>query len=223
MGQFVSQSANFCTGLGKIILSVLIYVLSGLILFTSLKYLDPEFKGGYLAGRGSHSIELIRFALLLHSFSANLIIWIITPSILFRTDQNFKVWHRLSGRITVLLGLIVFIPTGLTLSYFAMGGILGKLLFIFLTIFSALCLTIGFITARQQRFEKHRIWMLRFFILLTSAIWLRLFMFIMIYTTGSLDDFQYLFCTLMSWLPQILIFEIYLKIKRGHKPPFQNT
>lgn len=210
---------NFFTGLGKILLSMLILLLSALISYSSLKYLDSNFRGGYLSGRGSGSTELVRIALLLHAFSATCIMWMMTPSIFFRTVRSVRRFHIYTGRISVFTGLLFLIPTGVILSYFAMGGPEGKILFTALTLFSAVCLYFGFRTARLQDFSLHRIWMLRFYILLTSAIWLRIFMFIMIYRSGTMNEHQYLMCALMSWVPQIIVFEIYLQIKRGLASP----
>ena len=216
-----SQLGNFFIGLGKLLLSTMIFLLSALIFYSSLKYIDPNFKGGYLSGRGSSSVELVRVALLLHAFSATSITWLMTPSIFFRTVRSWQRFHVLTGRTSAYMGFFILLPSGIILSYYAMGGTEGKILFLVLTMFSAVCLFFGFRTARLQEFLLHRIWMSRFYILLTSAIWLRIFMFITIFRSGTMDENQYLICALMSWVPQIIVFEIFLKIKRGLSSPFR--
>jgi hypothetical protein len=92
-----------------------------------------------------------------------------------------------------------------------MGGFLGKFLFLSLTTLSVISLINGFRAAVNKSFVLHQQWMIRFYILLPSALWLRLNMFVF-FSLFGMGEWQYLCAAFLSWVPQLLIFEIKTKI-----------
>jgi uncharacterized membrane protein len=129
--------------------------------------------------------------------------------IFFRIEQYYPTVHRLAGKFTVVLAILVVVPTGFILSFHALGGILGKLIFALLTLLSLISISLGFYFAIKRSIPIHRKWMLRFFILLTSAIWLRINLFICFQVKWVISESDYLWCAVLSWVPQLLLLELF--------------
>lgn len=203
-----SLKGNFLFGLVKIVTVAVTIILTGWIVFLSSKYVNTNFVVGYLSGRPQESIEIVRWTLVIHSYAAALCILLSTPSIFFKTDQHLRWLHRSSGRIVLYIGVFILFPSAIVLTYFAYGAWFVKLPFYLLSVLYILFLIIGIQKAKWGLMLSHRKWMIRFYILLTSALWLRINMFVVIYSTGTLHDFQYFMAAILSWLPQIIIAEI---------------
>lgn len=201
-----NRKENSWFGLAKLILVVSIIALGTLLFVVSSKYFDPSFKSGYLIGRSHESLDLFRVMVLVHLISASLLLLITTFLVFYRIEEQWPSLHRISGKIVLLTGILALVPSGYYLSYFALGGLAGKLLFSLLTSLSLISLINIYRQAIQRSFHAHRKWVIRFYIFLTSALWLRLNMFIIFYHFGSTEK-NYLIAALLSWVPQLLIFE----------------
>jgi hypothetical protein len=70
--------------------------------------------------------------------------------------------------------LLVLVPSGLVMSAFAATGVVAGLGFATLAVATAACAVLGWRAAMQRRFAAHEAWMTRLFILLCSAVVLRL-------------------------------------------------
>ena len=215
---------NRLCGLGKIVVYLIILLIGGLILYVSSRYFDSNDTGGYLAGRAENIINTIRISLLFHAVASFVAIVFASTLIFFRIELIYPKLHRLTGKMVVLLVLFIIVPTGFILSFNALGGPVGKLIFTLLTILTLISISFGFYFASQRRINLHRKWMLRFFILLTSAIWLRINLFICFQVKWVISENDYLLCAILSWLPQLLLLELYFwqqskKINASKKEP----
>jgi uncharacterized membrane protein len=71
--------------------------------------------------------------------------------------------------------------------------------------------------ARARRFDEHRRWMIRSFALTFSAVTLRLYLPIgPIFGMGFMDS--YVLVSWLSWGPNLLAAELYLRRNRGNRP-----
>lgn len=204
-----SQFSSRLCGLVKIIIFILILLIGSLIVFVTSRYLDPSDLGGYLAYRSEETVNLIRHSVLIHATSSYLVLLLASLLIFFRIEQNSPRVHRTIGKLIVFSTLLFLVPTGFVLSYHALGGISGKMLFGLLTLLSLLFIAQGFYTALKRKVYHHRKWMLRFFIVLSSAIWLRINLFICFQVKWIISENDYLWCAILSWVPQLVILELY--------------
>jgi len=205
----LNRFLNRLCGLGKIIVYLFILLIGSLIVFVTSRYLDSNDTGGYLAGRSEESISLIRYSVLFHAIASFLALVFTSTLIFFRLEQKYPTAHRLAGKLTVFLTILLVVPTGFILSYHALGGLYGKLIFALLTLLTLLFISYGFYNAMKRRFDLHKKWMLRFFVLLTSAIWLRINLFICFQVKWVISETDYLWCAVLSWVPQLLLLELF--------------
>jgi hypothetical protein len=82
--------------------------------------------------------------------------------------------HRVLGRVQVCVLLLLLLPSSVVMSAYAFGGWPAGLSFVVLSFATAFCAVTGVVCARRKRFDRHRRWMHRTFVLLCSAIALRL-------------------------------------------------
>jgi|GEM_PF-1164634 len=209
------RKEGFWFGLAKIPLLLIVIGIAGLIFYSSLRYVNPSFENGYLSGNNLPFFSLFRFGLIIHLFVAPFLILSSSILLFFKLETKNPNLHRLIGRSTIYLGILFLVPSGLILSYYAIGGFMGQLLFFSLTILTFISLVRALFAAKNRDFKMHRKWVIRFYILLTSAIWLRLNMFIGSYYLGFNGVDLYLSSAVLSWVPQLFFTEIlFLKNKR---------
>jgi hypothetical protein len=91
-----------------------------------------------------------------------------------RFRLRFPQWHRAFGRIQVPTVLFLVVPSGLWMAYHAMAGTVAGVGFAFLAMLTAICAACGWRAAVQRRFGVHRRWMWRTFLLLCSAVVIRI-------------------------------------------------
>lgn len=207
--RFFNRKENSWFGPVKVVLVPIILVFGALLFYVSTKYFDFADHSGYLNGRTTNLL-FFRFSVIIHLISASVLLMTTTALIFFRLELKWPRLHRTLGKVSLVIGLLFLVPTGLHLSYHSMGGILGKIIFYSLSLLTFLSLLYGYYSAIKGSFDQHKRWMTRFYILLTSALWLRLNMFILFYFFGT-GEWQYLTASFLSWVPQLLIFEMTVK------------
>ena len=90
-----------------------------------------------------------------------------------RFRRRFPAWHRYLGRMLVACVLLLVTPSGLWMAYHAAAGPVGAAGLAALAVATALCIGLGWRAAVGRRFADHRRWMWRTFLLLCSAVVLR--------------------------------------------------
>ncbi len=170
-------------------------------------YLPPNFESDFLQDRASYFWKGYHWAFYAHLVSGplSLILGMILISDHFRS--LFPKWHRYLGRIQAINVLFLVAPSGLFMAYYAMTGPIAGMGFAVLSIATAACMALGWRTAVQRRFAEHRLWMQRCFVLLCSAVVVRV--------TGGLltvidygPDWPYQVAAWGSWLVPLFILEL---------------
>jgi uncharacterized membrane protein len=82
--------------------------------------------------------------------------------------------HRVLGRVQVVVLLLFVLPSSVVMSRHAFGGWPAGLSFFLLSAVTAICAIAGVVHARRRRYAQHRRWMLRCYVLICSAVALRL-------------------------------------------------
>lgn len=137
-------------------------------------YLPPNFESDFLQDREHYFWKGYHWAFYTHLASGplSLILGMILISDRFRL--RFPKWHRYFGRIQAVNVLFLVAPSGLLMAYRAMTGPIAAVGFAMLAIATAACMAMGWRTAVQRRFAEHRFWMQRCFVLLCSAVVVRI-------------------------------------------------
>ena len=195
--------------------------LVGLLIFkvtvgVVLKYHDyfpPNFESDFLSGRERYFSGVYQWAFYAHIVSGpfSLILGMILVSERFRLW--FPRWHRYLGMIQVINVLCVVTPSGFWMSYYAETGLIAATGFAMLAIATGTCVAFGWRSAVKRQFSKHRRWMWRCFLCLSSAVVLRLIAGLTI--VADIDgDWIYPMSAWVSWLAPLMAFEFVESVNR---------
>ncbi|MFL5242115.1 MAG: DUF2306 domain-containing protein [Gemmataceae bacterium] len=175
-------------------------------------YFPPNFDSLFLQGREATFTGVYRPAFYIHIFSSPIVLLggLILMSESVR--RHYRALHRFLGRVQVIVLVLFVLPSGVVMSRYAFGGWPAGLSFLTLSVATAGCAIVGVIYARQGRYDRHRRWMLRCYILICSAVALRL-----ISGTAGLvgvpsAEEAYVVAAWISWLVPLAAFEI---VERG--------
>ena len=176
-------------------------------------YLPPDFTSEFLLGRGSYFFGAYSVAFYVHIVTGP--ITLLTGIVLMSTGllKRFPHWHRRLGKLQVVCVLATAV-SGLWMARYAGTGIVAGAGFATLAIATATTVICGFQTAIQRRFAEHRIWMTRCFLLLCSAVVLRLTAGLAIVTRFD-ADWVYPMSAWTSWLVPLGIYEFIRRGKEG--------
>ncbi len=137
-------------------------------------YLPPNFSSDFLRGREPYFWGVYQWLFYTHILSGpfSLILALILIGERFRA--RFPRGHRALGRLQVACVLLLVVPSGIGMAYHAAAGPIAAVGLAALAITTATCATLGVRSAVRRRFADHRRWMWRCYLLLCSAVVLRL-------------------------------------------------
>jgi len=170
-------------------------------------YFPPNFNTDFLRGREIYFFGAYQWAFYAHIASGpiTLILGLILISERFRL--RFPRWHRSLGNTQIALVALVLSPSGLWLAPYARTGQIAAVGFAMLAIVTGLCALFGWRSAMKRRFVEHRRWMWRLFLLLSSAVIVRLVGgFAMVFDVGAV--WIYPFTAWASWLVPLTAYEL---------------
>ncbi len=143
---------------------------------------------------------------------------VLTASSVFFIGLFQFIWqknkaHRYLGKVYVYLILIVGCPTAFYMSFFAIGGWLGTINFLAMTLLWFFFTMKAADLAVHGKFKAHKKFMSRSFIITNSAILLRL----LVYTFNTMEvstvSNNYLLAAFLSWFAVLVAYEVHLKLK----------
>ena len=182
-------------------------------------YFPPNFDADFLLGRGSYFWGPYCWAFYAHLVSGPATLLIGTVLISDRFRRLAPRWHRRLGRVQVAAILLLLVPSGLWMARYAATGAVGGSGLATLAIATAACTMLGWRAAVQRRFDVHRRWMGRTYLLLCSAVVIRL-----IGGLATVCQFDALWLypvsAWASWLVPLLIFETWrlMETQAAHAP-----
>ncbi|MEQ1828189.1 MAG: DUF2306 domain-containing protein [Pirellula sp.] len=185
---------------------VLVRVLWGIVA-NYRSYFPPDFEASFLIGRETHFHGLYKLAFYTHIIASPF-------SVLFGLlliSSQFRRWsprsHRFLGRLQIAIVCMLIAPSGLMMSAHALGGWVAGMGFACLSACTATSALFGWRLAIQGRFRSHQRWMWRCWLLLCSAIALRLLT--MLTDFAELDPLtSYRIVAWASWLLPLGAFEL---------------
>lgn len=171
-------------------------------------YFPPNFDSLFLQGREATFNGAYRPAFYVHIFSGPIVLFngLILMSELVR--RHYGGLHRFLGRVQVAVLLLLVLPSSVVMSRHAFGGWPAGLSFLLLSVATATCAIVGVVHARRRRFDRHRRWMLRCYILVCSAVVLRLISGAAGLVGVSSAEGAYIVAAWSSWLLPLATFEI---------------
>lgn len=170
-------------------------------------YFPPNFSSDFLGGRERYFFGGYQWAFYTHILSGPLSLVLGLILISERVRIRFPMWHRYLGRIQVACVLLLVTPSGLWMAYHAAAGPIAAVGLAALAIATAVCVSLGARSAVKRRFSVHRRWMWRCFLLLCSAVVLRMFGGLAT-VTGTTAAWVDPLATWMSWLMPLAAFEL---------------
>jgi uncharacterized membrane protein len=171
-------------------------------------YFPPNFDSLFLEGREATFTGAYRSAFYIHIFFSPIVLFngLILMSEYVRRHGGSL--HRLLGRVQVIVLLVFVLPSSVVMSRHAFGGWPAGLSFLLQSVATAICAILGVIYARRHRYNSHRRWMLRCYILICSAVVLRL----VSGTAGLVGvpsaEGAYIIAAWFSWLFPLATYEI---------------
>lgn len=129
-------------------------------------------------------------------------------------SKKKTVLHRFSGRIYVVVTLLLSSLSGVYMGVFANGGIVGKLSFVILGILWFYTTYRAYLEIRKRNIKSHQQWMWRSYALCFSAVTLRLWKVILVYLfhPNPMDVYQII--AWLGWVPNLILIEYLIKTKR---------
>jgi hypothetical protein len=170
-------------------------------------YFTPNFASDFLRGREGHFWGVYQWAFYTHIVSGpvSLILGLILINDCYRT--RFPRWHRYLGRLQVACVLLLVTPSGLWMATQATAGPIGALGLSSLAVATGICVALGARAAVTRRFTDHRRWMWRGYLLLCSAVVLRVIGGLAT-VTGMTAPWVDPLAIWMSWLGPLAVFEL---------------
>lgn len=153
--------------------AVVLIVLSKSLL-AYVDYLPPNFSSDFLRGREGYFFGGYHVAFYAHIVSGPLALLLGTILMSDAFRRRWPLWHRRLGRLEVAVVLLAVTPSGLWMARHALGGPIAAAGLTVLALLTAGCTALGWRAAVRNRFRDHERWMRRTYLLLASAIVVRI-------------------------------------------------
>ncbi len=180
-------------------------------------YFPPDFGSDFLRGREGHFSGVYRRAFFAHILSGpvSLLLGLVLVGERFRA--RFPGWHRRLGRVQVACVVLLVTPGGLVMASHAAAGPVAAAGLAALAVATAASAWLGARSASRGRIADHRRWMWRCYLLLCSAVVLRLIGGLA--TVAGLDaPWIDPAASWASWLAPLAVFELRERAGRGPAP-----
>jgi len=171
-------------------------------------YFPPNFNSLFLQGRRTTFSGAYRAAFYLHILSAP---FVLLNGLILLSEyvrRRHGSWHRRLGRVQVVVLLVFVLPSSVVMSRHAFGGWPAGLSFLLLSAATAGCAIAGVVHARRHRYDLHRRWMLRSYVLICSAVALRLISGAAGLVGVASPEGAYVVAAWSSWLFPLAAYEI---------------
>jgi uncharacterized membrane protein len=156
-----------------VVVALLIVRVTIEVMLGYVNYFPPNFSSDFLHGRDAY-FSRYQWAFYPHIVTGPLALFVGLVLMSDRFRMRYPRWHRWLGRVHVANVVLVVLPSGFVMGFDAAAGTPAVISFVLLTGLTAFCTTMGWRTAMQRRFAVHRRWMQRSYLLLCSAVVLRI-------------------------------------------------
>lgn len=176
-------------------------------------YFPPNFDSLFLQGREAKFSGAYRAAFYVHIFSAPLVLFNGLILLSEYVRRQHRGWHRWLGRVQVVVLLLFVLPSSVVMSRQAFGGWLAGLSFLLLSAATASCTILGVVGAYRRHYDGHRRWMVRSYVLICSAVALRLISGTVGLVGVPSPEHAYICAAWSSWLFPLAAYEIVERLR----------
>jgi uncharacterized membrane protein len=196
-----------CKRVLTVLAVLLILKVTASVILNNRNYFPPDFGTEFLRNRERYFFGAYQCAFYTHILSGpfSLMLGLILVNEPLR--NRYPKWHRCLGRVQVGCVLLLVTPSGLWMAIHAAAGPIAALGLAALAIATGTCVALGVRCAVRRRFADHRRWMWRCYLLLCSAVVLRLIGGFAT-VTGIAALWVDPLATWMSWLVPLAAFEV---------------
>lgn len=188
----------------------IIYFIYLLVLIT-LQYIPIKYDVAFLNIK-QEEIKLTHYkiAFFSHVFSSIIVIIIGLPQFSYSVRKHFSFFHKLSGKIYILLILLIASPSGFIMGYYANGGIVSQISFVLLSVLWFMFTYIAYKSIKTGDWKKHKSFMLRSYALTLSAISLRLLKWgiVSVFELAPMDTYRIV--SIIGWTLNLVLVEMYI-------------
>jgi Predicted membrane protein (DUF2306) len=202
----------------RILAGILILKVTLSVVLGYRDYFSPNFGSDFLQGRQDYFFGPYQWAFYTHIGAGPLTLLIGLLLISEKYRSRFPKWHRRLGKLQVVLVLCLLSPSGLWMAQYAQSGVVAALGFSGLAIATAACVLLGWRCAVKRQFAEHQQWMWRCFLLLCSAVIVRLVGGLAI-VLSSREGWIYPVAAWGSWLAPLAAYEL----SRVPRQPFRRV
>lgn len=182
---------------------ILILRVLGTILSNYSNYFPANFESSFLQAREQAFHGVYRIAFYLHIASGPIVL--VNGLVLLMCSGQV---HRWLGRVQAVTVLFLLLPSGAVMARQSFGGWPAGLSFLSLAVATGSCTILGVVNAIRGRYRSHRTWMLRSYILICSAVVLRIVSGAAEVIGVSKPEDAYIAAAWISWLLPLAAFEI---------------
>lgn len=193
---------------GALILKVTFVVLLGY-----RDYFPPNFESPFLRGRQAYFYGVYQGAFVAHIVAGPLTLILGLVLISETVRARWPRLHRTLGKCQIALILLMLAPSGVWMAFYVETGPVAGAGFFALALATGLCAILGWRSAVRLNFVEHRRWMERCFLLLCSAVVLRLIGGLVV-VAGVEREWTYPVAAWASWLVPLAAFELARSIER---------
>jgi uncharacterized membrane protein len=174
-------------------------------------YFPPNFGSLFLEGRERTFGGVYSVAFYVHIFAGPFALLAGLVLLSETVRRRCGRFHRVLGRVQVCVLLLLMLPSSVVMSRHAFGGWPAGLSFVVLSFATAFCAVAGVVCARRKRFDRHRRWMHRTFVLLCSAVALRLISGAASMLEVPNPERAYVVASWCSWLVPLAVWEAWAR------------
>jgi hypothetical protein len=171
-------------------------------------YFPPNFESLFLQGREETFTGAYRVAFYVHIFSGPIVLFNGLILLSEYVRRGYGGFHRLLGRVQVGVLLLFVLPSSAVMSRHAFGSWPAGLSFLLLAAATATCAIVGVVHARRHNYHLHRRWMLRSYVLICSAVALRLISGAAGLVGVPSPEDAYIVAAWSSWLLPLAAYEV---------------
>lgn len=202
-------------GIGWILMTLLSVFLFGL---TTI-YLNFKPNVNFLLSKPAELVQdmVWRTAFYVHIISAMVILVIGPFQFLKKFRSKYLTLHKWVGRAYVFGILALAAPSGMYMAFFANGGVPSEIGF---ALMSSAWFTItykAYQTIRKGEVVAHQQWMIRSFAVTFAAVTLRLWVLVLSVTTDLDSVLIEQMSAWISWIPNLIFAEVFIRIKWKQK------
>jgi uncharacterized membrane protein len=136
-------------------------------------YFPLNFSSEFPHGREGDFLGVYAWSFYVHILSGPVSLILGMILVHDRLRSRYPAWHRALGRVQVACVLLLVTPSGLWMATRAAAGPIAGVGLASLAVATAVCVSLGARAAARRRFAVHRRWMWRCYLLLCSAVVLR--------------------------------------------------